>query len=221
MVRIEIERGLTVEECILLCNAPKRLDPNVTPYIMKKQLRDEILLRLLYETWARIEELLKVEVQDVDFENCAIYIKHPKGKYYKKTQETKREPRWVYFSEDTKDFIIRYLEGRKTGYLILNNRRGRMTSRTAERIIDHYARLVGIQKARGQSEDGRVLKLVTCKALREAGERHTDVGGADRDVTSKIAGHSVKTKEQYYKKSNFEESREVIRKHHPLFKKDS
>jgi integrase len=192
---------------------------------MRKHLRDEILIRLVYEGWTRISELLKVEIQDVDFEHCAIYIKHPKSKaIFKKIEgvrkhvETVYPCRWVFFSDNTRDLLIRYLKGRKKGYLILSNRGMALSARQAERIVDHYAKMIGIQKMIRYTSNGRKIHLVTPKALREAGERHTDVSGGDRDVTARIAGHTVKTKETYYKKSNFEEMRDVVRRHHPLMR---
>lgn len=225
MVEIEVDRGLTFDECMALCKAPRRLPQNATEFQMWKCLRDEILIRLLYETFARIGELLKVQIQDTDFDNRAIFIKHPKGKFNKKTGEVKRELRWVFFSEDTRDLVIRYLAGRKRGFLMVSNRRRSMSTRTAERIVDCYATSIGIQKVRGYAVDKkgrkRVLNLVTCKALREAGERHTDVAGADRDITARIAGHTVETKEKYYKRTNFDEMRAIVRKYHPLMMESS
>ncbi len=81
-----------------------------------------------------------------------------------------------------------------------------------------YAKKAGIQKVIGYTRNGREVRLVTCKALREAGERHTDVAGADRDATARIAGHTVTTKERHYKKGNFEEDRKIVRGHHPLMR---
>jgi integrase len=178
---------------------------------------------LLYETWARINELLHVNIEDIDFNECAIRIKFPKGKAVFKVIDGKRthidtvyQPRWVFFSEDTRDLIIRYLEGRKKGPLILSNRKRRLSTREAERIVNHFAEVAGIQKVIGYRSDNKVIRLVTCKSLREAGERHTDIAGADRDATARIAGHTVRTKEAYYKKGNFEEDRAIVRAHHPL-----
>jgi integrase len=223
----EISRGLTVEECLSLCKAPSKLPLNATRFQMWNHLRDGLLVRLIYETWARIAELLKVEIQDVDFEQCAIYIKHPKSKaIFKKIEgvrthvETVYSCRWVFFSDYTRDLLIRYLEGRKKGYLILSNRGKALSTRQAERIVDHYAKMIGIQKVIGYTSNGREVHLVTCKAMREAGERHTDVSGGDRDITARIAGHTVETKEAYYKKSNFEEMRDVVRRHHPLMREE-
>jgi integrase len=216
-------RGLTIDECRALYNAPRKLPLKVTKFQILMLLRAEILIRLLYETWARINELLHVNIEDIDFNECAIHIKFPKGKAVFKVIDGKRThiktvylPRWVFFSEDTRDLIIRYLEGRRKGPLILSNRKRRFSVREAERIVNHFAEVAGIQKVIGHRSDNKVIRLVTCKSLREAGERHTDIAGADRDATARIAGHTVRTKEAYYKKGNFEEDRAIVRAHHPL-----
>jgi integrase len=218
-------RGLTLEECLALCEAPKKLQVNATKFQLWKHLRDEILIRLLYETWARINELLSIKIEDIDFTECAINIKNPKGKSIFKIIDGKRthldtiyQPRWVYFGETTRDLLIRFLEGRNKGPLITNSRGGKLSTREAERIVNQYAEKCGIQKVIGYNEANRAIRLVTCKSLREAGERHTDNAGADRDATAKVAGHTVRTKESHYKKGNFEEDRAIIRAHHPLMR---
>lgn len=45
------------------------------------------------------------------------------------------------------------------------------------KLINHYAKLLFIQKVVKYYVDGRTLKLVTCMALREACERHHDNRG--------------------------------------------
>ena len=225
MVNNQSYRGLTEDECVTLCNAPRRLPSNASRFQLWKHLRDEILIRLIYGTFARISELLGVDVPDVDFKYCSIRIKHPKGKAIFKIVDGRREhietvsqERNVYYDDCTRDLLIRYLEGRKKGPPIVSSRGKRLSSREAERIVDHYARAIDIQKVIGHAKNGRENRLVTCKALREAGERHTDVDGADRDATARVAGHTVRTKELYYKRGNFEEDRRVVREHHPLMR---
>lgn len=220
-------RGLTVQECANLCKAPRRLRSNATKFQIWKAMRDELLIRLLYETFARVSELLNVDVRDIDLENCSILIRHPKGKAVFRIENGRRvhvdtvyQQRQVFFGNYTRDIIIRYLQRRKRGPLIANSRRKRLSTRQAERIVDRYAGEAGIQKVMGYNEKGREIRLVTCKSLREAGERHTDVAGADRDATARIAGHTVQTKEKYYKKGNFEEDRRIVREHHPLMKEE-
>ncbi|MCJ2670309.1 MAG: tyrosine-type recombinase/integrase [Candidatus Thermoplasmatota archaeon] len=225
MVSIETIRGLMADECLAICSAPRKLPVNASKFCLWKSLRDEILVRTLYETFARISELLYVKVADVDFKQRAIRITRPKGKAVFRIVDGRREHvdtlyvrRWVFFGDYTRDLIIRHLAGRKRGYLITTSRGKQLSTRQAERIVDHYARKAGVQEVVGHTKGGREVRLVTCKALREAGERHTDVAGADRDATARVAGHTVMTKERYYKKGNFEEDRKVVRDHHPLMR---
>ncbi len=168
-------------------------------------------------------ELLRVDVCDVDFDNTSITICHPKGKAVFKIEDGRRvhvdtlhQERQVFFGDYTRDLMVRYLQRRKGGPLTTNSRGNRLSTRQAERIVDKYAQKAEIQRVVGHTENGREVHLVTCKALREAGERHTDVAGGDRDATARIAGHTVQTKEKYYKKGDFEEDRRVVREHHPL-----
>ena len=218
-------RGLTVEECLGLCKAPRRLLANATKFQIWKAMRDELLIRLLYETWVRVSELIKVNVLDVDFDNCSILIRHPKGRAIFRIENGRRvhadtvhQQRQVFFSDYTRDLIVRYLQRRKRGPLIANSRKKRLSTRQAERIVDMYAKVAGIQRVLGYTKNGRDIRLITCKALREAGERHTDIAGGDRDATARIAGHTVRTKEKHYKKGNFEEDRRIVREHHPLMR---
>lgn len=225
MVEVVMDRGLTRRECITLVTTPSKLPPNATRFRLWKHLRDEILVRLLYETWGRIGELLEVEIKDVDFEHSAIRIAHPKGKAVFRIIDGKRvhvetvhPQRWVFFSEHTRSLIIRFLDGRRKGHLTINSKGKKLSKREAERLVDRYANMAGIQRIVRHAKDGREIRLVTCKALREAGERHTDEDGGDRDATARIAGHTVRTKETYYKRGNFEEDMNVVRSHHPLMR---
>jgi len=223
-----MDRGLTLAECRDLVEAPRRLPTNATKFQIWKATRDELMIRLLYETWTRVRELITVDVRDVDFENRSVLIRHPKGRAVFKVKDGKRvhvdtiyQQRQVFFSDYTRDLMIRYLQRRKRGPLLTNSRKKRLSTRQAERVVDSHAKAAGIQRIVGYTKKGREIRLVTCKALRESGERHTDIAGGDRDATARIAGHTVRTKEKYYKKGNFEEDRRIVREHHPLMSEGS
>ncbi|MEE9116768.1 MAG: tyrosine-type recombinase/integrase [Thermoplasmata archaeon] len=223
-----MNRGLTLAECRALVEAPRKLPTNATKFRIWKAARDELLIRLLYESWSRVRELIMVDVKDIDFENCSIVIRHPKGRAVFKVKggrrvhvDTVHQQRQVFFGQYTRDLMIRHLQRRKRGPLIINSKRKRLSTRQAERIVDRYAREAGIQRVVGYTKNGREIRLVSPKSLREAGERHTDVAGADRDATARIAGHTVRTKEKHYKKGNFEEDRRIVRENHPLMRQES
>jgi len=61
--------------------------------------------------------------------------------------------------------------------------------------------------------------LVTCMALREAGERHHDNAGGSRKLSAVAAGHTMTVKERHYEKvgEDFEQVHESYRRFHPAF----
>lgn len=89
-----------------------------------------------------------------------------------------------------------------------------------KRVVEHLDkgnRKALIVMATGTGKT-RHQHLIALKALREAGERHCDLAGADSDVTARGAQHSAIVKERYYKKAGWDEVHQQIRKYHPAFK---
>ncbi|MCJ7570678.1 MAG: hypothetical protein MUO82_02210, partial [Candidatus Thermoplasmatota archaeon] len=84
--------------------------------------------------------------------------------------------------------------------------------------INEIATKVGIQKVEQVTLTGKEYHLVTIKALREAGERHMDMAGADSQVTARASQHSALVKEKHYKKSSWEDFHEQQKRFHPAFK---
>ena len=101
---------------------------------------------------------------------------------------------------------------------IINKNGERCSITYFEMYIDTVATKLGIQKITHITPTGKKYHLITLQALREAGERHTDMAGADRALTAKGAQHTLGVKEQYYEKFGYEEIQEQVRKYHPAFK---
>jgi integrase len=166
-------RKLTEKEYFALLKAAIKLPQDATGFQIRKHLRDQVLIRMLYETSMSVGDLLDVRVKDVDLFSYSIFVNDPR--IWARTAKIviNDEFGFVYYSEATRHILIQYLEGRRKGYLIMNNRKERMSVRTAERIMDEYARVAGIQRIRGYTSDKdgkrRALKVVTCRALCEAG----------------------------------------------------
>lgn len=107
------------------------------------QRRNLAIIMLLLSTGVRVSELVGLDINDVDFKNSGIRIYRKGGK-----EET------VYFSDDTREVLVSYIEERKQAesikghenalFLSLQNRR--ISTRSVEDLIPKYARLAGIQK---------------------------------------------------------------------------
>lgn len=166
-------RRLTRKEYFALLKAAIKLPLDATGFQIRKHFRDQAMIRLLYETSLSVGDLLDVRVKDVDLFVGSIYLKDPE--IWARTPKVLIDDKFgfVYFSKATQHILIQYLEGRRKGYLIMNNRKERMSVRSSERVVDEYAQLARIQKIRCYTSDKdgkrRALKVVTCRAVSEAG----------------------------------------------------
>ena len=74
-------------------------------------LRDKLLVRLLWRTGIRVSELIGIRVQDIDFEGRAILIKIQKQR--KRDGKTVERRRVIPIDQGTLDMVREYLEWRK------------------------------------------------------------------------------------------------------------
>ncbi len=118
----------------------------------------------------------------------------------------------------TNKMLRAFVERRKKGYIFESEDKKSLTLRHFEKKLDNYARLLSIQKNKQVTPTGRVYRLVTLMALREAGERHHDQEGGDPAISAKAAGHTMAIKQKYYSKGSFEEAQASFEKYHPAFK---
>jgi len=168
-------RILTDKEYVALREAARKLPLDATSFQVWKHLRDELLIRLLYETTASVGELLGVRVKDLYLDTDSFILPDSDDRAKSKRHKADREVRFAYFSKNSRHLIIQYIAGRKRGFLIMNNREEKMSVRTAERTVDNYAGKAGIQRTIGHTvdKDGkrRAVRFVTCRVLTEAGKR--------------------------------------------------
>lgn len=203
---IFIDRGMTVEEVQKLLTSPM-------PH------RERAFLRGIYETFFRANELLQCDIEDYDRHTGELIARITKNKYNPRTGEyIKSPPKHMVVSDKTKILFRKIIGNRKKGAIFINRNGNRLTKTHFQVFINELATSIGIQKVTHITETGRVYHLVILKALREAGERHCDLAGADSDVTARGAQHSAIVKEKHYKKAGWEEVQEQIRKYHPAFR---
>lgn len=186
--------------------------------------RDYCLVRLLYDTWSRVHEVLAVQVQDVELGSQIIHLKTVKGKAIMERKDgvlvhvdTEHKPRVVDISQKVTTALIRVIDGRKTGPLFVGAQKSPLTNRAAQKIIDEYARKVSIDgvnclQARVDRGNETTDYLISPKAIREYAEWEAiHLGGMDRRTAAAKAGHSTRTQGQYY--DRFASLRTVLEGH--------
>ncbi len=101
-------------------------------------LRDRAIMELLYSSGLRVGELVSLKISDINIAEETIKVK---GKGNKE--------RIVPVGSYALNYIFDYLQKRRkfrSPYIFLNNKGGKITSRSVERIIKKYARIAGVSK---------------------------------------------------------------------------
>ena len=162
--------------------------------------RDLAILEIIYGTGLRVIEVVRMNSNDVDFDEGEIKVL---GKGAKE--------RIVLFGSQAKKALIAYLKearaklsaGKKSAALFINRRGGRLTSRSIENMLKFYAKKAGL------------TKKVTPHTLRHSFATHLLSGGADLRMVQELLGHVSLSTTQVYTHITKERLKEVYDSAHP------
>ena len=163
-------------------------------------LRDRVIMELLYSSGIRVNELVNLNINDVDFFNEEIKV----------TGKGNKE-RIVPVGSVAINFLQKYVKELKnkinTKILFINKNKGRLTTRAVEMIVKSYAKKVGI------------LKRVTPHTLRHSFATHLLDRGADLRSVQELLGHSNLSTTQIYTHLSIQKLKKEYEKAHPRAKK--
>lgn len=161
--------------------------------------RDKAILELLYSSGLRVSELVGLNPDKLDLENRLVKVC---GKGNKE--------RIVPIGKKAVESIFRYLETRGQKMrsfaedpLFLNNRGGRLTVRSVQRLVDDAIRQSGISKR------------VSPHVLRHSFATHLLNSGADLRSIQELLGHASLSTTQKYTHVNVDQLMKVYEKSHP------
>ncbi len=172
-----------------------------------QDIRESLIVELLYSTGIRVSELISIKTNNIDLNKNNILIDPPeKGK--------SRKERVVFFAEQTKKVIDKYLEYRKIHFKLKdspwlfpsNNTDSFLTRRRVLQILHKLADKINIDKS-----------LMHPHSFRHAFGNHLLNSGADIRVVQKLLGHSSIITTQKYTEHR-EKLIETIENFHPLNK---
>jgi integrase len=208
-----LKRGMTVDECRILC----------THHSIN--LREKLFFRIIYETQLRPFEVLNLQIEQWDRKQgfvTALKVKQKtkprKGDHHAKDW-LPSAPKTRAITPSTNEMLREYVSNRKKGPVFVNENGEMLSLPWFNKEISWYAKLLGIQKIKKYYADGRTLKLVTCMALREAGERHHDNAGGSRKLSAVAADHTMQVKEKHYVKvgEDIEQITRSYQEYHPAW----
>ena len=150
-------------------------------------MRDKLIILLLYNTGARVQEICDLKLSDIILE------KAPSIKVTGKGRKTRIIPIW----RKTADIIIRYIDLRKekeidSEYLLVNIRGEAMTRFGIGRRIEHYAKKASEQCISLKNRN------ITPHVFRHTAALHILESGSDITIIKDLLGHvDLKTTSQY------------------------
>jgi integrase/recombinase XerC len=157
--------------------------------------RDRVIFELLYGSGLRVAELVGLDLEDFDWMERWIRVRG-KG----------RKERLVPFGKRAAEALERYLEVRgheKQRAVLLNERGGRLTTRSVDRIVKDYSlRVSGDPSLHPHS-------------LRHAFATHLLSDGADLRAIQEMLGHASLSTTQKYTQLSLEKLMEVYDRAHP------
>ena len=191
-------------------NLPKFLDLNEIKKIFtilkndkyfnsKKSQRYYLIVRLLYSTMARVNELCNIKIKDVDFEMGYIRLR---GKGNKE--------RIVPVDIGTLKFIKESMDNRilynSDDYLLVNTRGKKLTPRVIQEDIKNIKEICGFPGS----------KIITPHVFRHTGATHLRRSGMDISELQDILGHSNPNTTRIYAKNDISTLKQSYNKMHPL-----
>ena len=138
-------------------------------------LKHRLVLMVLYYSGIRVNEIVNLKWEDIDFQRGTIHLKTAKGE----------KERIVFFHEKLKGFI-EYFNLKKEGYVFISNFGKKYDDRSVQLIVKNASRKAGISKK------------VTPHILRHSFATHLLEAGADIRHIQKLLGHSSLQTTQIY-----------------------
>ncbi len=166
----------------------------------RSPLRDGALLELMYSAGLRVSEAVGVDVKDFDWRECSLRVR---GKGNKE--------RVALFGEPCLRALIRYNDEERVApaqgdALFTNPEGGRLTARTAHRIVKRWARRAGLPPE------------TSPHSLRHSFATHLLDGGADLKSVQQLLGHESLATTQIYTHVSIERLKDAVDKAHPRAK---
>lgn len=151
-----------------------------------EKLRDELMVRLIFQTGVRVTELCEIRLSDVDTEERSIKIRG-KG----------RKNRTVYYQEKLDLTMDVWLNERRPAvyysdeseYLFPTSHSENITRQTVEEVVREAAKEAGLQSEYGENANGHTLHSVTPHVLRHSFAMAALSNGWDLYHLSKALGH--------------------------------
>lgn len=188
------------DEALALMNESQCRDPNARPIDEALELRDRLIVEMLYATGIRVSELVGLDVGDVDRRRRVLRVL---GKGAKERTVPYGRPADLVLEEWLAGGRPRLARSGSGSAVLLGLRGGRIDPRTVRRVV--HDRLRGVSGAPDLGPHG----------LRHTAATHLLEGGADLRAVQELLGHRSLATTQIYTHVSVERLRRAYDQAHP------
>jgi integrase/recombinase XerD len=183
-----------------------------------KNLREELILKLLWETGARRGEAVKILLDDINRKERKIKV------FNLKRSENQDKKRDVYYTSLLENCLIDWLDrgGREqyqkaenSPYLLVTNQSKQMQSVTINETVKRVADRAGILEVVTKDAEGKKLHRPTAHSLRHAFAVHRVKNGCPVHILTKLMGHHDISVTEEYLSYRDRDKKEANRKYRP------
>ncbi|WP_251330708.1 tyrosine-type recombinase/integrase [Haloplanus pelagicus] len=177
-------------------------------------VRNELIVRLLYQTGIRRSELVRIKLSHIDRDSREITI------YGKKVDE----PRTVWYQPTLDSLLSMWLEAdrnevfyaEESEYLFPTRRGVRMSEQTVTDVVTEAAEKAGLQESVYENRGGQTVNRVGAHTLRKSyGVAFINDGG-DISLLADLLGHEdIETTKENYLKYSDKDLRKSAQRHGP------
>lgn len=178
-------------------------------------IRDEIVIRLLWNTGVRASEAVNIKLENVDRDERALVVGDAKDEtgtrrvfYSRRMGRRLRE----YLDRGGRDSQIGAID---SPYLLVSRRVEQMGSQRVNIIVRERAEEVGIQRTVYTDQDGRERNLVTAHTMRHSFATHRVKQGMDISLLSDLLGHDSLDSTRIYLQYSDDDLRKADDKYRP------
>lgn len=189
--------------------------------------RNELILRLLYQTGVRSVELSNISISNIDFGKRKIRITSAKA-----SSGDENHIRYVFYHENL-DYLMRewvknqrpsYSPAENSEYLFLTQQKPKMRPSYISRIVKRRAKAAGINEPISEDAAGNTRWLVTAHTLRHSMASHAANGSHPADqsdngipvhMLAKILGHRNLDTTMKYVSTDWDQIGDVVRDRGP------
>lgn len=158
-------------------------------HVPASKLRNELMIRLLWQTGIRQCELVRIKLDDIDREGRSIYIWSPKTK----------SSRTVFY-QPSLDFLMKqwldrghrssFTYAAESDYLFVTRQSAQFRPENVNDMVRDAAEKAGIQEVEGTDQAGKKRHRITGHALRHGHARHALKSGIDVRTVQEHLGHT-------------------------------